>query len=133
MQSMSYLTQPDNPRNMHILVVDDDPVILHYLKIMFTKKQYKATFLSSTDKNVVTSVGPDVILMDVWLGDEDGKEVCRSIKQHPATSSIPLMMMSSSREAAKKCIEAGADDFILKPFDIETLLKQITSLVPNAE
>lgn len=133
MQNMSYLTQTVNPRNMHILVVDDDPVILHYLKIMLGKKQYKATFLSSTDKNVVTSVGPDVILMDVWLGDEDGKEVCRSIKQHPETSAIPLMMMSSSREAAKKCIEAGADDFILKPFDIETLLRQITSLVPDAE
>jgi len=133
MQRMSYLMQPDNPRNMHILVIDDDPVILHYLKIMLTRQQYKTTFLSSTDENVVTSVGPDVILMDVWLGDEDGKEVCRSIKQNPATSSIPLMMMSSSREAAKKCIEAGADDFILKPFDIETLLKQITSLVPDAE
>ncbi|WP_369328618.1 response regulator [Danxiaibacter flavus] len=121
--------QPDNPRDLHILVVDDDPVILHYLKIMLAKKQYKATFLSTTDKNVVTSVGPDIILMDVWLGNEDGKEVCRSIKQNPATSSIPLIMMSSSRDAAKKCIEAGADDFILKPFDIETLLQQITSLV----
>lgn len=125
---MSYLTQPDNPRNMHILVIDDDPVILHYLRIMLSKKQYKATFMSSTDKNVVAAIGPDVILMDVWLGDEDGKEVCRSIKQDPETSSIPLIMMSSSREAAKKCLEAGADDFILKPFDIETLLQQIASL-----
>ncbi len=133
MQNFSYLTQPNNPQNVHILVVDDDPVILHYLKIMLAKKQYKATFLSSTDESVVTSVGPDVILMDVWLGDADGKEVCRSIKQNPATSSIPLMMMSSSREAAKKCLEAGADDFILKPFDIETLLKQLTSLVPAAD
>jgi DNA-binding response OmpR family regulator len=118
-------------KSAHILVIDDDPVMLHYLKIMLGKKKYEATFLSYNDESVVNSIDPDLILMDMWLGEADGKEVCKSLKENPGTSHIPLVMMSSSKEAAKKCLDAGADQFILKPFDIETLLQQITVLLPE--
>ena len=73
---------------------------------------------------------PDVVLLDVMMPGLDGYETCRRIRQQPATSYVPVVMVTASGDAQKvKGIEAGADDFITKPFDQPELLARVRSLV----
>lgn len=74
---------------------------------------------------------PDLVLLDVMMPDMDGYEVCRRIKAATATRHIPVVMVTALHEADERIagLEAGADDFLTKPVDFETLLARVKSLV----
>jgi putative two-component system response regulator len=74
---------------------------------------------------------PDVILLDVQMPDLDGFEVCRQVKLNPATRLTPVVMVTglNERQNRIKGINAGADDFIVKPFDTEELRARVRSLI----
>lgn len=72
---------------------------------------------------------PDLLLLDVWMSGHDGRDICKVLKQNDDTSQIPVIMISASPELKKSATEAGADDFLEKPFDIELLLKKIELLI----
>ena len=74
---------------------------------------------------------PDVILLDVQMPGLDGFEVCRQVKLNPATRLTPVVMVTglNERENRIKGINAGADDFIVKPFDTEELRARVRSLI----
>jgi DNA-binding response OmpR family regulator len=109
-----------------IYIVEDDDSIQDMLKIILEKQGYEIklySFGKAVMKNNVQL--PDMFLLDKQLPDIDGLEVCRQLKANNKTKKIPVVMISATPQIEELSKKAGADDFIEKPFSINTLLKTI--------
>jgi len=107
-----------------ILVVDDEPDILEFLQVILEEEGY---LVATTEKGEYVEklhAGglPDLILLDVLLSGKDGREIVKQLKSQEETKSIPIIMFSAHPSAEKTAREAGADDFVAKPFHIDFLL-----------
>lgn len=111
-----------------IIVVDDSPAILDSVKMMLNMEGFEVSNYergSDMFNSLTTSTKPDVILMDMWLSGEDGRDICKQIKEHQDFSDIPVVIMSASRGLGDTAIESGAIDFIPKPFDLGEIVEKI--------
>jgi len=115
----------------HLLLIDDNEDILFMLKAMFQFKGYKVTVKDDTGalENFIQEIMPDVILMDMLLSGANGCELCKQIKVNPAIANIPVIMMSAMPSAGITCREAGAEYFIEKPFEMDSMLKVVASAI----
>ncbi|MGI8419522.1 MAG: response regulator transcription factor [Candidatus Levyibacteriota bacterium] len=107
-----------------ILIAEDDKAIIEVVRIILENEGYEV-HQASQGAYVFAAIkehSPDLILLDIWLYGEDGGQIARAIKGEPTTNGIPLVMMSANNETEKITKESGADDFLLKPFNIEDLL-----------
>ena len=112
-----------------IIVVDDSPAILDSVKLMLNMEGFEVSnYERGSDmfnSLLETSTKPDVILMDMWLSGEDGRDICKMIKQHQEFKNIPVVIMSASRGLGDSAIESRAIDFIPKPFDLGEIIEKI--------
>lgn len=111
----------------HILVVDDDSAILDSIQLILEQEHYHV--VTCSDGRVTAHLKetqPDLLLLDIWMGTVDGREICKRIKTDETTKHIPVIMISASREIIKNSQDSGADDYLAKPFDIEDLLDKVT-------
>lgn len=111
-----------------ILVVDDDKDILEVLQYILEDSGYEVNTLNDGhflfDK--IKEHMPDLILLDIMLGNMDGRELCKDVKSKQETHDIPVIMISASHNIVTPYHQNGApDDFIAKPFDITVLLNSI--------
>jgi DNA-binding response OmpR family regulator len=111
-----------------ILVVDDNNDILEVLRYILEDSGYEVDTLSDGhflfDK--IKEHLPDLILLDVMLGDMDGRVLCRDIKSGSETHDIPVILVSASHNVNDPVKRIGApDDFVAKPFDMYVLLNSI--------
>ena len=114
-----------------ILVLDDDPDIGTMIKMMLEYKGYSVTLSDSAEhiSEIVHNNDIDLIIMDMLLSGTNGTDVCAELKQNKTTSHIPVMMISAHPNAKEICLNAGADEFISKPFDMHDILSKIDRLV----
>lgn len=116
-------------KSKKIVVVDDSPAILDSVKLMLNMEGFEVSnYERGSDmfnSLLETSTKPDVILMDMWLSGEDGRDICKMIKQHQEFKNIPVVIMSASRGLGDSAIENGAIDFIPKPFDLGEIVEKI--------
>jgi len=119
----------------HILIVDDDRVGQAALSGILANEDYRMSFASrgSEAVNVAQELLPDLVLLDVMMPDLDGFEVCRRLRANPLTAGMPVVFLTALEDSESRIagIEAGADDFISKPFDkteLRARIKTITRL-----
>jgi excisionase family DNA binding protein len=119
---------------VRVLVVDDDPNIVElFTDALKADGRFEvATAQSGYDAGVLTQqFHPDVVVLDYMLPDINGNIVCATIRNNPELSRIKILIISGMANQAEvdKLKSAGADDFIKKPFNIDTVLKRILELV----
>ncbi len=107
-----------------ILIAEDDQAIIDVVKIILESEGFEVFTAdqSITVYKIVQEHTPDMILLDIWLFGEDGGKIAKKIKTQPHTGQIPVILMSANNETEKITKEVGADDFLLKPFNIDDLL-----------
>ena len=119
-----------------LLVIDDSDQIRWFLKHVFNKEYEILEARNGQDGvNVALKEEPDLILCDVMMPVKDGYETCREIKSDPKMAQTPVVMLTAKVESEDVItgIEAGADDYITKPFDVEILRSKINSLMKKRD
>jgi CheY-like chemotaxis protein len=115
-----------------ILVMDDDPDITMVLSHIFQLYGYSVETLTDADffLDTVVSNPPALIFLDINLGTQDGRRLCRTIKQSPHLKSIPIIMISASPVLKQVLQQDGGPDSILeKPFDIDHLINMTNKYI----
>jgi two-component system cell cycle response regulator len=116
-----------------ILIVDDVPANTRLLEAKLTAEYYQiATAQDGFEAlRLAQAWQPDLILLDIMMPELDGYEACRRLKADPATQHIPVVMVTALGDADERLrgLEAGADDFLTKPVEYDTLFARTRSLV----
>lgn len=104
-----------------ILIIDDNEDIVNMMKLMLQMKGYEVSAqmnITLLEESINKSF-PDLIIMDMLLSGADGRIVCQSLKRNVEYKQIPVLMISAHPSARKECLDAGADAFLEKPFDMQ--------------
>lgn len=117
-----------------VLVVDDDPAIVDMLVELLERDGRFEVQTASTgfDAGIRTKeFQPDVIVLDYMLPDINGNAVCRTIRADKSLQHVKIIIVSGvvNPDDKQKLFDAGADDFLQKPFDIDQLVKRISDLI----
>lgn len=108
------------------MIADDDPGIVDAVEMLLEFEGYEVT--STVDGLTVLEMKedlPDLLLLDIWMSGEDGRDICKKFKEDKLTRNIPVIMISASHDVRESAMIAGANDFLAKPFDMNDLLKKV--------
>jgi CheY-like chemotaxis protein len=116
-----------------VIIIEDEPQLSKFLKHYLGLEGFDARVAATRDEIVQAfrePPRPDLVLLDVMLPDADGFDVLVRIREHPALSSVPVIMLTAktTREAVIKGLAGGADGYITKPFQTDVLVKAIKTM-----
>lgn len=110
----------------HILIIEDETKIAEILRLYLEREGFRVTHAPTGDDgfNIIKKDLPDLVILDLILPDTEGEEFCRKLKSH---YDIPVIMLTakSSEDEKVKGFDAGADDYIVKPFGPKELIARI--------
>ena len=117
----------------HILVVDDTPSNVKLLADVLTARGYRIT-TAETGEAALAAIGvdaPDLVLLDVMLPGISGYDVCRTIRADPENAMLPVVLVTALDPAEERVqgLEAGADDYLVKPFEPRELVLRIQAIL----
>jgi two-component system, OmpR family, KDP operon response regulator KdpE len=116
-----------------VLVVEDEPRILHGLRALLRRADYEAIGAGSVAEAIATARlrPPDAVLLDLLLPDGSGLEVCRALREW---SQAPIVVVSAVGDEAEKvaALDAGADDYVTKPYPPDELLARLRAVMRRA-
>ncbi len=118
----------------NITVIDDDKELLKLVKSFLHKRGFKVSIFTDWFKAVreIRVYQPQLVILDVFLKNFDGFEVCKRLKANPFTRHIPVLMFSGFPKVEDAAIyECGARDFIAKPFSITDFVEKINGIIPG--
>jgi DNA-binding response OmpR family regulator len=131
-------TPPETLKSFHkkkrVLFVDDDAAIRDVLTIVFERAGYDFETMASPSeilRNKFTI--PDLFLIDKQLSGYSGLDVCRFLKEKDTTLDLPVIMISASPDIATLALQAGADDYVEKPFNIKFLVEMISYYIQRVD
>jgi adenylate cyclase len=119
-------------RQPRILVVDDAPRNIRVMEATLAPRGFTIDGVTSGAEALlkIAAKPPDLVLLDVVMPEMDGYEVCRRLRADPATHLLPVVMITASGDQEKvSALDAGADDFVQKPFNQAELLARVASLL----
>ena len=109
-----------------ILVVDDDPGILEALQAILTYAGYEvSTDTGEMLQEKIQAYHPDLLLLDILLSGQDGREITKRLKSQKETAHLPIILLSAHLNLQTDAQTYGADDFVPKPFKMGDLLAKI--------
>jgi two-component system KDP operon response regulator KdpE len=118
----------------HILVVDDEPGVLRFLRVNFESKGYQVTTavngLEALQKAELEP--PDLVILDITMPQMDGFETCNRLREW---LQVPIIMLSARGDETDKvkCLDLGADDYMTKPFGVSELLARVRAVLRRAK
>ncbi|MES3017501.1 MAG: response regulator [Bacteroidota bacterium] len=113
-------------RNKTIVVIEDDVDVLETVTNILSESYVVKSFKDCPDIfGIIDTHKPDLILLDLLLEKEDGREICKAIKANDATSGISVIIMSGAQDIYNVISEGGANDVIKKPFTKDILLSRV--------
>lgn len=110
-----------------ILLVEDDYTLGFILKDQLEANGYEVSHLMRASNTIENLQGDDfdLVVLDKLLKGIDGTQICAEIRNTEGISEIPILMMSGMDDSKETCIAAGANNFIAKPFEVDSFLKSI--------
>lgn len=114
-----------------VLVVDDDTDLLVMMKSFLKKNGYDVRVTTSCEEglDIFYSFKPALVLLDINVGSEDGREMCRKIKTQAEYRHIPVLLISANHEALQFYSDYGANAAVRKPFQLPALLQLLQAQV----
>ena len=116
-----------------VLIVEDEPDIRALLAFHLEREGYQvARAASGADAlRQVRAARPDLVLLDLMLPEMDGLEVCRRLRQDPATAALPIVMLTAKGEEVDRVLglELGGDDYVTKPFSPRELVSRVKAVL----
>ncbi len=122
-----------NNSNIRIMIADDDPGILDSVSIMLEYRGYDVLLSSINTLEAVKQELPDLLLLDIWMSGQDGIDICKALKADEKTKELPVLMISASRDIEGSARNAGADDFLAKPFEMNQLFAKMETLLKTVK
>lgn len=120
-----------------ILVVEDDPTISELIKYNLQKEGFRVLAVSDGEKALerIQASPPHLVILDLLLPKLDGLAVCRELRGDPRTKAVPVLMLTARTEEMDKLagFEAGADDYLTKPFSPRELVARVKALLRRIE
>jgi len=113
-----------------ILIADDDKAIVDSISAILDLSGYEVLKVPD-GTSVIEAVKalPDLILLDIQMPGHNGQTVCRQLKRQASTKDIPVIIVSASMDIREKAEQAGADDYLEKPFDMDILQQKVFNLL----
>lgn len=116
-------------KKQKILVVDDEPHIVNLIKLTLSGDKYEVFGAYSGLEAIkfAKQIRPNLIILDLMMPNIDGYQVCEEVRKDPKLTNTPIMILSAKSQLVDKfkSINVGADDYLVKPFDPEELLKRV--------
>ena len=111
----------------HILIVEDDRDILDALQLLLSTRGYSVSAATKAEEmeRCLAERLPDLMLMDIWVGGNDGRDVAKRLRADELTKKVPIVLLSANLSTPQIAKDIKADAFILKPFDVDHLLSVI--------
>lgn len=120
-----------------ILLIDDDADVVQFVTSRLELEGFATKSASTPDEGLAVGLEspPDLVLLDLSLGDGAGIEVLTSFRTHPATANVPLVLMTAEGRVddVVRGLDSGADDYITKPFAIEELLARVRAVLRRSK
>ena len=111
-----------------IMVIEDDQDISDALGSILHTKGYTVVLVQKIDEqfdDLMVKHNPQLILLDIWVGGGDGRDVAKKLRSQELTKQIPIVLVSANISTPQIAEELQVDDFILKPFDVDHLLSVV--------
>jgi DNA-binding response OmpR family regulator len=116
-----------------ILIIEDYPSIADALRLILEEEGYRVeVWMTARDAHTLQPPFPDLIFLDLLLGTMNGKKICQQFKEQAATRSIPIILMSVDIHLRQIASEIGADDWLLKPFNVDTVFALLDKHIGTA-
>ena len=123
------------PPEPHVLVVDDDPVIVRLLELNFRLGGFRVSSATRGDQVIARAVelAPDAIVLDVTLPGIDGFEVCRRLRQEPGLVHVPVVLLTAHPQDELSGDVSDIAAYVTKPFDPEGLVATVRQVLVDED
>ena len=113
-----------------VLIVEDNVDLADATRRYLEIKRFKVLISNGKDlQQILSEHHPDIIILDIFLGALNGRDICKSLKENELTKTIPVIMLSAHEKLSKAYDDNCADGYIMKPFALDELLEEIQSLI----
>lgn len=118
--------------NLTIVLADDDRDLLQLVRMRLETEGFNVaiSFNGEDIARIAIDRHADIILLDISMDGISGEDICRHLKNHKLTSSIPVVLFSANEDISEVATTCGADDYVPKPFSLDLIRQKLIKLIP---